>query len=100
MLTASFAREGDASVRQAAQLAGPHPCLIGEGEARAALRSVDEVFPTRDLGFPKLVHKNSKKKVSFWCVLLRQFAKARQCRLGERFACGLAYGADSRGKTR
>jgi hypothetical protein len=40
MLTASFAREGDASVRQAAQLAGPHPCLIGEGEARAPLDSV------------------------------------------------------------
>jgi hypothetical protein len=40
MLTASFAGEGDASVRQAAQPAGPHPYLIGEGEARAALDSV------------------------------------------------------------
>lgn len=40
MLTASFAGEGDASVRQAAQPGGPHPYLIGEGEARAALDSV------------------------------------------------------------
>jgi hypothetical protein len=39
MLT-SFADQGDASVRQAARLAGLIPTLIGEGEARAALDSV------------------------------------------------------------
>jgi hypothetical protein len=40
MLTASFAGEGDASVRQAAQPGGVHPYLIGEGEVRTALDSV------------------------------------------------------------